>query len=770
MFCHVIIRLTIVDHIVDNIDQASFWPSDVLFFDRIRQLWMPKVARIQEESFGSEALGLFLNQLFGFKVESFLKKMGRKKNFNKEKIAEDWCFVCYDGGSLILCDHKDCLKAYHPSCVNEDDSLLETGVKWKCDLHACYECGKAPKFYCLCSPKAICGHCICDAEFAIVKGNKGLCSGCLELVLLIEENKDVDSHGCKIDFSDPENSYFYEYWQIIKDKERLTSEQVISAYNRLKSGELYSGASDSFESDEGKDDSDESEDDSQIRKRKRSKGKVSVANSKVKSSRKEFVGWGSRPLLEFLASIGKDTTRELSDDAITTIISGYCKENKLFHPERKRKIICDARLKALFGRKSVNKNSIPKLLTIHLAENLDLLEEEFGSCSEIEVEEDLEACKRQSNSVKRSHTKEVVGDVQKNSHTKEVVMNVQESCFASVVPKNIKLVYLRKSLVEELSKQLETFEAKVMGSFVRVRSDPNDYLQKNSHQLVQVSGIHKTSVNAEILLELSDRVKWVPICNLSNDDFSEVEECEDLRQRVKNGLANRPTVVELRQKAVCLHEDITKHLQTPSEQSRLLNEIPEVIADIIELQPDCVDSTRIDEKENIGTSPESGHQRTYTSPAQNLKSNGVSCHLNDSTDTAAMVTEDKTQITAPSGQQYGVGTHNEAYGSGLSCVRAMKPSGNEAPNTAADLAADGMTEMNKRGEENSNDVAQRSGMAIEMHNSSSSEHDSHNPVLVDQTNEFELVVKDIQEVKKTMKEVLEGFKDLKEQMRLKLSS
>lgn len=63
------------------------------------------------------------------------------------------------------------------------------------DLHACYECGKAPKFYCLCSPKAICGHCICDAEFAIVKGNKGLCSGCLELVLLIEENKDVDSHG-----------------------------------------------------------------------------------------------------------------------------------------------------------------------------------------------------------------------------------------------------------------------------------------------------------------------------------------------------------------------------------------------------------------------------------------------------------------------------------------------------------------------------------------------------------------------------------------------
>lgn len=710
--------------------------------------------------------------------------MGRKKSFNKEKMAEDWCFVCYDGGSLILCDHKDCLKAYHPICVNEDDSLLETEVKWKCDLHSCYECGKAPKFYCLCSPKAICGHCICDAEFAIVKGNKGLCNGCLELVLLIEENKDVDSHGCKIDFSDPENSYFYEYWQIIKDKERLTSEQVISAYNRLKSGELYPCASDSFGSDEGEDNSDESEDDSQIRKRKRSKGKVSVANSKAKSSGKEFIGWGSRPLLEFLASIGKDTTRELSDDAVTTIITEYCKVNKLFHPERKRKVICDARLKALFGRKSVNKNSIPKLLTIHLAENLDLFEEEFGSCSEIEVEEDLEARKRQSNSVKRSHTK-------------EVVMNVRKSCFASVVTSNIKLVYLRKSLVEELSKQPETFNAKVMGSFVRVRSDPNDYLQKNSHQLVQVSGIHKTSVGAEILLEVSDRVKWVPICKLSNDDFSE-EECEDLHQRVKNGLVNRPTVEELKQKAISLHEEITKHwitreldflrkcvdkanekgwrrqlyvdmdkllkLQTPSEQSRLLNEIPEVIADIVELEQDCEDISRIYEKEDIGTSP--GHRRTYTTPAQNLKSNGVSSHLNESTDTA----EGKTQITAPSGQQYVVESHDEAYGSGLSYVRAMKSSGREAPKTAADLAADGLTEMNKRGEANSNDVAQGCGRAIEMHNSSSSEHDSHNPVLVNQTNEFELVVKDIQEVKKTVKEVLEGFKDLKEQMRLKLSS
>lgn len=214
-------------------------------------------------------------------------------------------------------------------------------------------------------------------------------------------------------------------------------------------------------------------------KRKRNKREPSTIKRKAKSKIKEFLGWGSKPLLEFLTSIGKDTIKELSQLDVTNIISGYCRDNNLFDSTKKKKIVCDGKLRSLLRRKFVNKNSIYKLLTDHFAGNFGGSDDESAS---FRYGSDVEDCnvfipKRQRNSSSD-------GKCQNN----EVLPDIQRSCFASVIARNIKLVYLRRSLLEELSKQPESFDTIVTGSFVRVKTDPYDWLQKNSHQLMQVIG------------------------------------------------------------------------------------------------------------------------------------------------------------------------------------------------------------------------------------------------------------------------------------------
>ncbi|KAL7180692.1 hypothetical protein ACSBR1_043808 [Camellia fascicularis] len=359
---------------------------------------------------------------------------------------------------------------------------------------------------------------------------------------------------------------------------------------------------------------------------------------KVRPKKMDFVGWGSKPLIEFLESIGKDTSKQISQYEVAAIINDYVNKNNLIHPQKKKRILCDERLHYLFGRKSVVRIKIYDLLETHFFENQDGSEDEFLYSSEENDENTMVVSKLQKTS----------SSDRKNTHQRKKVAETPKSCFAAIISANIKLVYLKRSLVQDLLADPETFESKVVGSFVRVKSDPNDYFQQNSHQLLQVTGVRKASGTGntctEILLQVPNMMKDIRICMLSDDNFAE-EECEDLCQRVKSGSLKRPTVMEFQQKAQMLHEDITKHwlvreltllqnlidranekgwrkeyplmmsnvfpntylydnittgykyqraftlfeylerkqlLQTPSEQSRLLLEVPKVTADEIE--------------------------------------------------------------------------------------------------------------------------------------------------------------------------------------------
>ncbi|KAJ6346088.1 hypothetical protein OIU78_008678 [Salix suchowensis] len=56
------------------------------------------------------------------------------KATSKKKTEEDVCFICFDGGELVLCDRRGCPKAYHPSCVNRDEAFFRSKGRWNCGI------------------------------------------------------------------------------------------------------------------------------------------------------------------------------------------------------------------------------------------------------------------------------------------------------------------------------------------------------------------------------------------------------------------------------------------------------------------------------------------------------------------------------------------------------------------------------------------------------------------------------------------------------------
>ncbi|KAL2941930.1 hypothetical protein RDABS01_030280 [Bienertia sinuspersici] len=500
--------------------------------------------------------------------------------------TEDYCFVCKDGGLLMVCDHKDCVKAYHPECVGKDGSSEETEDQWFCGWHSCLVCKKNPRYQCFCCPNAVCQSCYKDASFAKVIAGKGFCNDCLKLALLGEEGVEVDSDGEKVDFKDRETyeGLFKEYWDIIKEKEGLTLEDLHNADVELKKGDESKGRSrKSHQSQQSHYDSDESVKEVEIKELSsddhESDDNVQpvIVSNKKKPPKKlprrnrgpkkiEFVGWASKSLIQFLGSIGVETSKKLSQDDVALLINKYVHENKLLHPDKKKTVLCDVRLRSLLGRKTISIYKINDSLEGHFLDNLDQSEDE-GYSSGCEEENNPLPTKKQAwwrkvgsfphkgSLLEKFQQKEAVIEEPNNT---DVVVEVIYSQYATIVPQNMKLIYLKKCLVEKLLEQHETFEGKVVGSFVKVKSDPFD--AKNPYHLLPVTGIQNPSDehNGKVLLQVSNLPNDVPISKLSNDEVCE-EDCVALRQKVESGLLPKPTVVELEKKAKDLHEDITKH-------------------------------------------------------------------------------------------------------------------------------------------------------------------------------------------------------------------
>uniref|UniRef100_A0A803KNF0 Uncharacterized protein n=1 Tax=Chenopodium quinoa TaxID=63459 RepID=A0A803KNF0_CHEQI len=552
-----------------------------------------------------------------------------------EVESEDYCFVCKDGGLLMVCDYKGCVKSYHAECVGKEESTEDTDDPWICGWHNCLVCKRNSKYQCFCCPNAVCQSCFKDAAFAKTVGGKGFCNDCLKLALLGEEGVDVDSDGEKVDFKDRETyeGLFKEYWDIVKEKEGLTLEDLHDADVQIKK-------------DDDRDKPHKSHKSRQLHHSDSDESPVIISNKKKPKQlprrrkgpkRIEFVGWASKVLIAFLESIGVDTSKKLSQDDVASLINKYVHENKLFDPDKKKKVLCDVRLRPLIGRKSFSIYKINDALEGHFSENLDKSEGEGYSSG---CEEEKASLPIKKNWWRKLGSFQHKGSLMEKFQQKEavleepkkpiVVSKVIYSQFATISPQNMKLVYLKRCLVEKLLEQRETFESKVVGSFVKVKSEPFD--ARLPYQLLPVKGISNSGEknNGKFFLQVSNLANDVPIRLLSNDDIAE-EDCEGLRQKVDNGLLPKPTVVSslnftrTPRNTIVLSIRYCRNvlkvwrdlLQSEAEQSRLLNEVPKVIADVI--KPD--EETQGDDN--------SGNANTQVIPGENSGGNGNISAIDD---------------------------------------------------------------------------------------------------------------------------------------------
>uniref|UniRef100_A0A0D9ZZB7 GYF domain-containing protein n=1 Tax=Oryza glumipatula TaxID=40148 RepID=A0A0D9ZZB7_9ORYZ len=492
---------------------------------------------------------------------------GGGKRRREGESEEDYCFACKDGGHLRFCDHRNCHKAYHPECVDKDDSFLNSDEQFIC------------KFV------------------PVMRQTMGFCNNCLRMAIMIEKNVDVDSDGERVDFSDRETYEFLfkDYWDIIRDKEGLTLDNMREAYTLLRSGLNCNELSDMEKLPNSEQSSDDdflgnSDDDDEPVYPSVSNGtsnKVKTILKEGKTKKQVYVGWGSIELIGFMSSIGKDTSKPLDQFGAAEVVKQYIRQNDLLQKDKKKQVICDGKLWSLFRKSKLKYNKIYSLLEKHIAENITPEDESLDS-SEDNTDSIMERKSRIMNS---------------ELSTPEEVSERYRRCFASLVRENIKLIYLRRTLVIDLLKQPDTFECKVIGCFVRVKNDPREYSRhkpQKLYQLGQVTGIRKSSeeykirdISTDILLCISDMWSDVKISVLSDEDFEE-EECEDLRSLSRKEPSKRQTVAEFEEKARSMHADIMSHwinkelqrleklieMANEKERQRLLEEVPRIIPDV----------------------------------------------------------------------------------------------------------------------------------------------------------------------------------------------
>lgn len=585
----------------------------------------------------------------------------------KNKEEEDVCFICFDGGSLVLCDRRGCPKAYHPACIKRDEAFFRSKAKWNCGWHICSICQKAAHHMCYTCTYSLCKGCIKNADYVCVRGDKGFCTICMRTIMLIENNVQGKEEMAQVDFDDKSSwEYLFKvYWVYLKGKLSLTLNELTQAKNPWKgvgtvgcerlSPDVQNGANDLKSLQNGASDleslrngandlknlhnganalksftSDMSPENQEANNMKRRKTDEQlkllheatlILEKPGGDSGTLLVGckeWATKELLEFVAHMRNGDTSAMSQFDVQALMLDYIKKNNLRDPRRKSQIICDFRLKNLFGKPRVGHFEMLKLLEFHFLIKEDSQKNIVDTVAR-QVDPDW------NNDSMLMVDKDKKRKPRRKGEERAPQANLDE--YAAIDVHNINLIYLRRNLMENLLEDDEKFHSKVVGSIVRIRISSSDQKQ-DMYRLVQVVGTSKVDLpykignkTTNVVLEVLnlDKKETVSADTISNQEFSE-DECRRLRQSIRCGLVKQFTIGEILEKAVALQSvrlndwleteilrlnhlrdrasekgrkkelrecvEKLQLLKTPEERQRRLSELPEVHADP-KMNPDC---------------------------------------------------------------------------------------------------------------------------------------------------------------------------------------
>ncbi|KAK6150577.1 hypothetical protein DH2020_015509 [Rehmannia glutinosa] len=521
----------------------------------------------------------------------------RKKVEDEE---EDVCFICFDGGSLVLCDRKGCPKAYHPACIKRDEAFFKSKAKWNCEklsltLSELTQAKKPWKGFATVGYKPLSGNVISTA----VSGEVPISYRSTEHLELNKPHVEISSiqndglrtaqpsignHVEKLNNDKEEDAPSHDKDAVKPSMDEVTDETSIDKATEVP------GIKEATEVPGIKEATDEpiiEKDQDDLSTAKDTDKPFICKNTNDKESDKPGIysstEWATKDLLEFVAHMKNGDTSALSQFDVQPLLLDYIKRNNLRDPRQKSQIVCDLRLKNLFGKPRVGHIEMLKLLEFHFLIKEDSPKNSFipagfvsSVASDMEVDENIYGLPTPVNSRKRK--------TRKKSEERAPQTNLNE--YAAIDVYNINLIYLRRNLMENLIEDHENFNNKVIGSIVRIRISSNDQKQ-DVYRLVQVVGTTKVGEpykigdrTADVMLEVLnlDKKEVVSIDAISNQEFTE-DECRRLRQSIRCGLVKQFTVSSLTVSTLRECVDKLQLLKSPEERRRRISEVPEIHAD-----------------------------------------------------------------------------------------------------------------------------------------------------------------------------------------------